>query len=147
MLFPVSAENPLLENMMIKSTLPVSVQNISQIIGLTAALALVNKFGGTEIRMPAMGQGSSSGHYQGLVEAIGHEATCKLAENYSGDEIYIPNCTTTRRILRDIEIVRAFDALTPDISSRKAISKLASEYHLSSRMVEKIVNRPTLDNE
>lgn len=144
MLFPVSAENSLVENMLIKSTLPDTVQNISQIIGLPAALALVNKFGGTEIRMPRAGDGNPEGLYQQLVETIGDAATRELAKSYAGDEIYIPTCFKTRKVLRDIEMVRVYEALIRDISCRQAIKNLASEYHLSSRQVEKIVNRPSV---
>jgi len=141
MLLSVTAS--LSEDMPIKSTLPNTIKNMSEVIGLPAALALVDKFGGTEIRIPSRRDENSAGAYQRLVETIGDDAAHKLVKSYSGDEIYIPNCNKTRKVLRDIEMVRSYDALICEISSRQAIKSLAAEHHLSSRQVEKIVNAPT----
>lgn len=125
----------------IRLSLPKTAQNIALCIGLPATLALVDQFGGTEIRIPYKTLGESSVFYQ-LINAIGKPTAQKFFEIYAGDEIYIPSCAKTRRLLRDIEIIRTYDQLTQTMSSRSAMNQLASRFLLSDRAVKNIVNGP-----
>lgn len=142
MQFPDITDKPFDEIMMIKSSLPETALNISRIIGLPATVRLISEFGGTEIRIPGAGSKKTSIPYQELVDAIGDDALIGLINAYAGDEIYIPICTKTRLILRNMGIIRDYNALIANLSSRQAVRKLATQYFLSSRQVENIVNRP-----
>lgn len=127
--------------MIVKKTLPDTALDLANLIGLPATLALVEEFGGNELRVPMGRSGKSAAPFQRISNAIGEEATITLSKLYGGDTLYIPSCARTRRVLRDMEIVRAYDELIIDTSARAAAAILAKRFCLSNRGIEMIVNR------
>lgn len=143
MLLPLDANSLQMQAMVIKETLPSTALDLANLIGLPATLALVEDFGGNELRIPAYRNCKSAALFQKITGKIGEEAAIAISKAYGGDVLYIPSCAKTRRALRDMEIVRAYDALILETSARDAVATLSKQYSLSNRGIEKIVNRPT----
>lgn len=143
MLLPLDANSFQMQAMVIKETLPSTALDLANLIGLPATLALVEEFGGNELRIPAYRNCKSAALFQKITEKVGEEAAIAISKAYGGDVLYIPSCAKTRRALRDMEIVRAYDTLILETSARDAVATLSKQYYLSNRGIEKIVNRPT----
>jgi len=142
MLLPLAANFSPEQAMIVKESLPSTALDIANLIGLPATLALVEEFGGNELRIPVDRNGKAAELCQRISNAIGEKAALSILETYGGDVLYIPCCTKTRRMLRDMEIVRTYDALILEGSGRNAVSILAKKFFLSCRGVEMIVSRP-----
>lgn len=124
----------------IKSLLPSTVLEFSNVVGIDAAITIVRSLGGLEIRIPAT-DGCANEDWQLLKEAVGQKAADKIRFHFKGDDpIYIPTCVRARVALRDMEIISAFDEKTRTMSVRRAVRDLALEFGISYRWVEKIVN-------
>lgn len=124
----------------IKSLLPSTVLEFSNVVGIDAAIAIVRSLGGLEIRIPTT-DGCPHEDWQLLKEAVGQQAADKIRFHFKGDDpIYIPTCVKARCALRNIEIIAAFDEKTKTMSVRRAVRDLALEFGVSYRWVEKIVN-------
>jgi hypothetical protein len=143
MLLPLAANFSHEQAMIVKESLPSTVLDLASLIGLPAALALVEEFGGNELRIPVHRNGKAAALFQKISNKVGEEAAIAVSKTYGGDVLYIPSCAKTRRVLRDMEIVRAYDALILETSAREAIATLSKQYSFSNRGIEKIVNRPT----
>lgn len=126
----------------IEASLPKRVRDISGLIGLDAALAFVNEFGGTEVVFPANSIYSKARDVPLIIGAIGEDLAAKLLDFYRGDCIYIPMCSTTQRLIRDLEIIRLYEDLIKRVSARQAIKELAAQFFISNRTIEYVVNNP-----
>jgi len=103
--------------------LPYIIQDIANLIGLGAALKLVDAYKGTSMWIPS--QFKPDYH---LVYLIGHEAMIKLIDAYGGDRIEIPKCDDAIRAVRNFRICE----------SDKSQSQLAHEYNLTVRQIRNI---------
>lgn len=122
-------------------SLPVVILQIIDVIGHAKTMALVQEFGGQEIRIPAS---DKSDTWHALAEVIGERAMERLAKAFSReDKIYIAFCQKALRDERNRKIVARYDKLLSEgYSGRSAVSILVREFRLNYRQIEKIVNSP-----
>jgi len=106
--------------------LPPSVQDLVDVIGLNAALIIVEKRGGIRLCVPTK---TSNDHW--LLKDIGLESFTKLVAVYAGDEIVVPRCVIAMRILREKEIA----------NSTESIAELARRYGYTERGIYKLKRR------
>lgn len=93
------------------SALPESLRELVDLIGLPAALKLVERWGGiTAVYVP---KDMTPGH--DLARALGFPAALKLSEVYGGDCLRnIPRCVGALRAVRDRQVLRLrADGLAP----------------------------------
>jgi len=118
---------------------PVSLLEIVEIIGDAAALKLVEQFGGTTPRLPALRNISAD---QQLAQCIGLEALTKLAQETGGGRwLYIPRCAKGLREARNREITRLYSP-PHDVP----VAELARRYHLSDRQIWNILGSTVVDD-
>ncbi len=126
--------------------LPAGIQEIVRLIGHGKAMALVQAFGGQELRIP---RAEGSDAWAALVEVIGEPATQALAAAMSGGEpIYIALCSAAMKADRNLRLIERYNALLQaGHSGRGAVSILVREFApISNRWVETIVNSPAPEN-
>lgn len=84
--------------------LPDIVTDIANLVGYTAALKLVQAFGGVDFAMPVGATDSAA--LDKLVAVVGADAAHKLTRVYGGDDVYIPRCHTAMTQLRHKEFCK-----------------------------------------
>jgi len=122
--------------------LPPHLLKITEITDWTAAIAIVDYFGGTYLifARKAQFQNGTCTNPE-LAELIGMEYYEKLICEFGGMKIYIPKLDHALRKARDLEINQKFMEGTPG-------AELAIEYRLSERWIWQILKSPdTLRNE
>ena len=111
--------------------LPASARDLAGIVGLPAAIGLLERFGGvTALYVP---KDVTGGHI--LAQIMGEPAARKLSDVYGGDYVRnIPRCAGAMRAVRDRAVVRrkAEGAAPRDI---------AQEFGLTERWVWEILTR------
>ncbi|MEG3640465.1 Mor transcription activator family protein [Magnetococcus sp. PR-3] len=113
--------------------LPDTVQEMIRVMGLEAALTLINKAGGTRWSMPK--------HQppQKLLErtpAEIHRQILLLAQHHAGERLAIPRMDRALRCIRDQDLIRRY-------SAGDSINDLARLYGITYRTVEKALQNPT----
>ena len=106
--------------------LPASIVDLVAVIGLTAALAIVEERGGIRLCVPTRVRPE---HW--LMEKIGAESFARLVEIYAGEEIEVPLCVAAMRALREQEIV----------NSHESNATLARRYGYTERGIRKLRRR------
>ncbi len=86
-----------------RALLPRRIAELVDVVGLTAALKLVELRGGVRLEVPKRAKPE---HW--LVPHIGIEALTKLAAYYSGECIEIDRCAKVLKLLKEREIVAEF---------------------------------------
>ncbi len=121
--------------------LPRIIQEIVDLVGHGKAMALVDAFGGQELRIPRT---EASDTWAALAEIIGERAMKKLAESFGGGEpIYIAFCDAALRADRNRRMIARYESLLRDgHTGGGAVSVLVREFRLSYRQIEKIINAP-----
>ena len=109
--------------------IPSGLAEMVEIVGLEAALTIVELRGGIAIYVPARAR---ENHW--LVHHIGFDALKRLVDHYGGEEIEIPCCTAAMRAEMDAEILAKWRA---GISQ----SALARMYRITERTVRKMRRR------
>ncbi|NOT13743.1 MAG: hypothetical protein HOP23_18280 [Methylococcaceae bacterium] len=114
---------------MIKETLPESIKYLSDVIGLTEALAIVALRGGSRISIHKRFDPDSW-----ILEAIRKEPYEKLITHYSGENIEISTCAIAWKNIRNIDIINDFNA---------GLSKaeLAMKHGFTDRGIRKLLAR------
>lgn len=97
--------------------MPEQARDICDVIGVSATIALVQRYGGQRLFIP----NQSAPSYIKLVECIGEAAACLLSSYASGDRLTIPLCTRALRAKRNDELRAEFDRLT--IHEKKSASE------------------------
>lgn len=100
-------------------------------IGLPAALRLVDRFGGICVYVPHPGRVVAHGK---VAEVIGVEAMRRLAETWGPDHVMVPVGAAYMRAQRD----RAIHADRAALS----LSELARKYEMTERNVLLVLKRP-----
>jgi len=104
------------------STLPESLRELVDLIGLPAALKLVERWGGiTAVYVP---RDMTPGHH--LARVLGYPAALKLARMYGGGCLRnIPRCVGALRAVRDRQVLRLrADGLSPrDIAPQVGLTE------------------------
>ncbi len=109
--------------------LPGRTQELVSVVGIKAALKIVELRGGVRLSVPTK---IRPDHW--LVSHIGLEALTKLVEYYSGEEIEIDRCASALRAVTEQEIL---DAWKQGASN----SELARQYGYTSRGIRKLRRR------
>jgi Mor family transcriptional regulator len=108
----------------IKSVLPSSLRFLAeQGVPIRALLVLVDKFGGSTLKVPAREADRSK-----LGRLIGEEATKILVRLLGGDSIYLPKATSLQQFLRSREILRMRN-------EGAKISDIARHFNITERAV------------
>lgn len=116
---------------------PVNLLEIIDIIGEAAALKLVERFGGTTPRLPAL-KNITADHP--LAQCIGIESLTKLiTETGGGRWLYVAKCARGLRDARNREIVKLYSDGVP-------VVELALRYHLSDRQIWNILGSTVVDD-
>lgn len=110
-----------------KVDLPALIEQLEEIIGLSAALKLVEAYGGLVCYVPSNVQ---PGH--ALVELLGLDAAAALSARFGRDAIVIPKCAALVRAKRDNQIRQLYQ-------DGKSVSTLARTYALTERHVYRIL--------
>ena len=130
---------------LIASLLPAVATEIAEIIGIGPALDLFNAYGGTEAYLyksiPPLGCVGAT-RFAELAVVIGEANVLRLGNTYNseGGHLYIPRCLVAMNALKWRQIMAEYDVLVKTLSTRDAANKLARQYRLSNRQIEKIVN-------
>lgn len=119
--------------------LPDKAKEIAFLIGLEAALVLIEEFRGQDVRFCCGKHKAGHEFFGDVVLLIGLEAAMKLHVQWPNESIYIPSCRDALRYLRNKEIAAAYDEMTRTMSARKAINRLAKQYDMSCRNIERHV--------
>lgn len=109
--------------------LPGRVAELADVVGLRAALILVELRGGTRLAVPKK---PAPGHW--LVEHIGVEALDKLCRYYGGETIEIDRCAAALRAGLEANILR-------DYENGASNSQLARRYNYTERGIRKLRRR------
>lgn len=109
--------------------LPASVRELVEVIGLAAALAIVEARGGVRLSVPTK---ATAEHW--LAELIGLEALEALVAVYAREEIEVPRCAAALRALRERRIVAEFE-------SGASNAELARKYQYTERGIRKLRRR------
>jgi len=117
--------------------LPASLDEVIEVIGESSTLQLINAFGGTTQRLPAM-RNAVEQHEMAVI--IGMEKLHQLIKAIGASRyVYIPRCADGLRQKRDREIVKRF-------SESNTVEQLAREYGLSDRQVWNILKKTEMDD-
>lgn len=123
-------------------SLPAVIQEIIDVIGHGKAMALVQEFGGQELRIPRT-EGSDT--WAALAEVIGERGMERLAAEFGGGEpVYIALCHQALKQDRNRKMIARYEKLIKEgHSTRGAVSILVREFRpISNRRVENIINSP-----
>ena len=107
--------------------LPQTAAEISEIVGIDAALRLVEAWGGVRLYVP---REMPDDHL--LVSTLGREEAELFAEHYGGEAIQVPRCLTALRSVRNARIRK-------DRESGASIALLALRHRLTERQVYSIL--------
>lgn len=115
-------------------SLPSTARELVEVMGLDATIDLVKTFGGDDLKIPEVVNGTSR-MWDILVETVGPEAASKLVQRYAGTPIYVPMCRIALLAHRDREIVRRFDA-------GELFDVLRREYKITRRHLYRVLKKP-----
>lgn len=120
----------------VRDKLPAQVLEIAEVVGMPAALRLVNELGGTTWEFARGANRNGQIRVAALADIIGDEAAQRLTMRLGGETIYIPRCDAALRRLRDLEIHRQFvQAVREGVGARVVVAELARTYKLSDRRI------------
>ena len=120
----------------VQALLPQQIHDIAQVIGLPAALRLVQELGGTTWEFAKGSNRNGQIRVAALADILGEETAQKLTQHLGGEKIYIPQCTTALRRLRDLKIHQQFEqGVREGVSANTLVAELARAFRLSDRRV------------
>lgn len=130
------------------SHLPESAQRLVALIGLQAAVLLIERHGGKELTLYQRGDSVAR-----LAASIGDEPTDALLRNFGSAPFNVPRCTAALKAVRNSRMLTDYDRLTSTErthSGREAIHYLVENYGLTERQVWRILKTipkmPVVDN-
>lgn len=122
------------------SHLPGSVQKLIALIGLPLTLRMVDEFGGTTLYLYR-----SDACVEKLAAVVGAEAAQKIIRFFGNTPVTIATCKHSLVILRNRDILAAFDRLTlrEGFSARRAVQQIALGYtpQLHERTIWRILKK------
>jgi len=113
--------------------LPETVREIVAIIGMSAALRLVDAFGGLTILVPKGDERRGIMGREALIEVVGRRATDQLIERFGGTRLYVASCRAAIISQRDRSICAAYPL--------RSVRELAQEHGISDRRVWDILKK------
>lgn len=125
--------------------LPSTMQLVAKLIGMPRTLQLVQALGGTTLPFSKNQSRAGQLRFAALVDVIGQDAAEQLTHHFGGDILYITRCSKVLRQARNQQLIRDFDAMLADgLGANEAVSVLAMRYHLSDRMIWRVLKTPPL---
>lgn len=119
---------------------PASIDEVRAAIGNDKTLALVKKWGGITLRLPAKANTLESNEIARVIGLDALKALCKALGH--ARYLYLPRCADVLRNARDIEIIaKAEEAIRKGTPLTPLVDELALEYGLSDRQVWNIMKR------
>ena len=118
----------------VREDLPATARELVEVIGIDACIDLVKMFGGDDLKIPEIVNGTSR-MWDILEETVGPKAAEKLVHRYGGTPIYIPTCHLALIHQRDRNIIQRFDAGEP-------FDKLRREHKITRRHLYRILKKP-----
>lgn len=118
-----------------REDLPATARELVEVIGIDATIDLVKMFGGDDLKIPEVVNGTSR-MWEILVETVGPAAAEKLVRRYAGTPLYIPTCRIALITLRDRSIIQRFD-------QGEDFDKLRREHKITRRHMYRILKKPT----
>lgn len=126
------------------SHLPASAREIASVIGLPAALRLIEAFGGQTLAIAKGKRLRGVARHQELAEKVGAVAAKSLCQRYGGTYLSVPKCLAATRAARDAQLQARFDALTAGgHTARAAVVLLVREFDLVDSSVWRVLKRPS----
>ena len=123
--------------------LPPSAQELARVIGLSAALTMVDYYGGLTLRIPHGETEQGRTMLADIVKHIGEPAAKALAQKYAATDVYIPNCKPAMQRARDAALLADRKNLAMDgLSERQIVTCLAIRYRLTERTIWRTLKRP-----
>lgn len=117
--------------------LPASLDEVVEVIGESLTLHLINAYGGTTQRLPAIRNATDDHEF---AKVIGKDKLHQLINAIGASRyVYIPRCADGLRQKRDREIVKRF-------TESDTVEQLAREYGLSDRQVWNILKKTEMDD-
>lgn len=119
-----------------ETALPRVIQEITDLIGESAALKIVSRCGGRMVDFSAM--------RNELAALIGLDETRLMVARFRSVNTYVPMCRDRLRAERNNAMRARFDALTDAAaycSARKAVALLSQEFRTSDRNVWRILKK------
>lgn len=115
--------------------LPPLLQEFVRLIGLQATMAMVKRYGGVRIYIPA----NPKPDHQ-LVQVVGWDNLVKLSEAFGAQPHFqLPKAKAALLAIRDARIRAEYQ--------RKPVRALASEYQLTERQIVRILSSHRRDSE
>jgi hypothetical protein len=133
--------------------LPSGGAYLVRLLGVAAALALINTWSGVQLPIPKRADSNARGaaRWAEIAAVIGEPAMQVLAADRGGDMLDIPNCNALRKERRNRAICAQFDQLTgrrpmgEGLSKNAAVIRLGmSNAPITYRQIETILDRPSL---
>ncbi|MEX0732863.1 MAG: Mor transcription activator family protein [Aquisalimonadaceae bacterium] len=109
--------------------LPARIAEIAEVVGMSAALELVQGWGGLRVYVPEQLQSDHP-----LARALGVSAARALAARYGREKIDVPRCVAAVRAARD-------ECIRRDHAAGVSARQLAITYQLTERAIWKILAR------
>lgn len=114
--------------------LPRTAEQLVEVIGLHATIKLVHAEGGNILNIPNTVQGQSK-IWVRLFHIVGAEAAATLVAFFGNTRIYVPMCRETLRKIRNLDIIRRYDA-------GEAFDDIRKRYQLSRGHLFRILKKP-----
>lgn len=122
--------------------LPGHIQDLAKVIGLPAAIRLVETMGGTTIQISTCRSYRGEAHQKLLVSVIGKRYATAIARHWPNQAMYIPRCAEALRAMRNLELSLRFERDTAaGQPSQLVVTQLALDYKLSDRHIWGILKR------
>lgn len=118
--------------------LPISAQRLINVIGLPAALLLVDRHGGKTLRLYQTGES-----IERVNETIGTTAAGQLLDHFGSEPFIVPKCRDALNDIRNACIHSEYDRLTQgeQRSGRDSVHLLVERFGLSERQVWRILKQ------
>lgn len=125
------------------SLLPPSAQELARVIGLPAALKMVDYYGGLTLRIPHGETVQGRAMLDDIAKHISEPSAKALAQKYAGTALVIPNCKLAMMKARDAALLEDRRRLADEgLSERQLVQCLTLGYRLTERYVWRILKKP-----
>ncbi|MCA8060685.1 hypothetical protein [Burkholderia cepacia] len=121
--------------------LPKSARELVDMLGSDLATKIILKFGGVAIDVPATKVPRSNSRNRDIfIDALGEEGFSKLVDCFGSATLEIPLCDRVKRMMIWREMIREFDALTKDCSSRYARFLICVKFQITDRQLRRVLD-------
>ena len=123
--------------------LPPSAQELARVLGLPAALQMIEYYGGLTLRIPHGETPQGKAMLSDIAKYIGDAPAQALAHKYAATDLYIPNYKQAMQKARDAAMLEDRRALSQEgLSERQLVQCLVLRYRLAERTIWRTFKRP-----